>query len=157
MLCERCGKGIAEVFVVKICNGNRYEEHICRECAKELLPPEEAEHLVHGVGSDYSGLYQLQKALSDLFSPVLAERGEAAAERCPYCGSVLHGVPSEQVDKEENHRDIRTIKKMSESDRLRADMAEAVKGENYEYAAVLRDRIAEIEKREADGPSEAHE
>ena len=146
MLCDRCGKGRAEVFVVKIYNGSRHEEHLCRECAREMLPPEEELDMAPDTGMRDKGLYELQRALADLFSNVLTDRLTVSDERCPYCGGVMHD--GAHTYGREIRRRTRPVKPMSELERLNADMDKAVQEENYEYAAALRDRIAEIRANE---------
>ena len=37
MLCERCGARRAEVHLVKVVDGERHVQHLCRECAGEYL------------------------------------------------------------------------------------------------------------------------
>lgn len=38
MFCDRCGNERADIFLVKMLNGKKSEEHLCRDCMKEVLP-----------------------------------------------------------------------------------------------------------------------
>jgi len=150
MLCERCGKGVAEVHLVKIFNGRRYEEHLCRSCAKEVVPSQGASGSLRMFFSPET-LAQMQEVLKSLLLPMMTELyGETGDDfPCPHCGKI---IPSEFFDdlesmiSEESVQDDIFTEPVSEKDKLDLQMKNAVQDENYELAAKIRDRLIELKK-----------
>ena len=46
MLCERCGTRHADIHLVKVMNGERRVQHLCRECAGEFLSTNDVTNLM---------------------------------------------------------------------------------------------------------------
>ena len=152
MLCERCGINSAEVFLVKIMEGERHIEHLCRKCAKELLPFEEAAKMMKMTFS-LEGVMDMQDALKDLLFPVLPELYGENAEtlRCPHCGGPLPKSMFEKAEKtasEEHQGESSVDSAADEMTTLKCEMDIAVRDENYERAAEIRDKIKALENRE---------
>lgn len=150
MLCERCGKGVAEFHLVKIFNGRRYEEHLCRSCAKEIVPsPNEGNSLRMSFSPET--LAQMQEVLRSLLFPIMTELYEDRDEdiSCPHCGK---SIPYEFFDDVENMTTEDSLKDdvfsrpVSEIEKLNLQMENAVQDENYELAAKVRDRLNELKK-----------
>ncbi|RDV84749.1 UvrB/UvrC motif-containing protein [Ammonifex thiophilus] len=162
MLCERCHKRPATVHYTEIVNNQKKELHLCEECAREM-----------GVSFGFPPQFPFHSLLSGLFFPA-GEEVEAEREvRCPRCGLTerefaargLLGCPQcysalrpavEQVLRRVHgvarhtgkapRRQKEVVGKLTEIERLRRELAEAVRREEYERAAELRDRIRELEK-----------
>lgn len=150
MLCERCGKNVAEVHLVKIFNGRRYDEHLCRVCAKEIIPTDE-------VGSSLKmsfspeALAQMQEVFKNLLMPIMSEHLEERDEdvSCPHCGKM---IPYEYLDSfeglsaEYGEQEEVSTEGVSEAERLDLQMKKAVQEEDYELAAEIRDKLEELKK-----------
>ncbi len=70
MLCDKCGKNPATVYFKQVINGELHEEHLCEECAGDLM--------------NFGGLGSFgQLDLNKLFSGAAPKR---SSRRCPGCG-----------------------------------------------------------------------
>ncbi|ACX53029.1 UvrB/UvrC protein [Ammonifex degensii KC4] len=163
MLCERCHKRPATVHYTEIVNNQKKELHLCEECAREM-----------GAGSLFPPQFPFHSLLSGLFFPVEEEMETRKEARCPRCGLTerefaargLLGCPQcygalrpavEQVLRRVHgvtrhtgkapRRQKEAVGKLTEIERLKQELAEAVRREEYERAAELRDRIRELEKK----------
>ena len=158
MLCERCGKNIADVFLVKMVGGKRYEEHLCHECAQDFLPKEEVARMMNMSVNLENIPPQLKEMLKDMISPELT--GENCEEvvlpgfvPCPHCGKMIaREYIEEYADKNPDSSDETDVP-LNERESLERMMQLAVKEENYELAAEYRDRIRKLSE-EADGENE---
>lgn len=153
MLCDHCGKNEAEMHLVKIVNGERTVEHICRECAKGVLPMDEAARMMK-MSFSLESFAGLEEALSGLLAPVMAEliAMEKRTPRCPNCGAPL---PPEMFKDKAPVGDDAAIRELckiegDELSDLKKELAAAVKGEAYERAAWLRDEIKKLEEKKGE-------
>lgn len=91
MLCENCGKRKAEIHLVKVINGVRMEEDICRECAEKLMPFHEAAKALK-MSFSLDGIMNVEGALRNLLLPMLPELYEIEGKemRCPHCGEKIN-------------------------------------------------------------------
>lgn len=152
MLCERCGVNKAEVHLVRIVNGKRVFDYICRQCAKEVIPFDEAAKMMKMTLS-LEGILDLQEALKDLILPAITGMNEDADIEltCPHCGeSISWSMPghSEQKCAERVPCVESAAVPAVRSDKLsllKDKMAAAVKIEDYELAALIRDQIKDLE------------
>lgn len=163
MLCNRCGERQATVHYTQIVNGYKTELHLCQECA--------AAQGTFGFGEPQ---FTLQDILGKLLENQFTFSPRFGLDtRCSNCGRTyndfrrlgqlgcsecyrhfaalinpllrrLHGsdrhvgkVPGKVASELDNRRKI---------EQLRGELQEAVKMENYERAAQLRDIIRELEK-----------
>jgi protein arginine kinase activator len=161
MKCEICGLRDAMIHIRQIQKSSVHELHICEECAQEkgLIKEEESE-------------LSISNLLSGLIEGKEAAGSEEAAESCPKCGTKAAefrkrgklGCPS---CFDAFQRDVRSILSQmagrtrhvgklprSEEPRGRAgpdretlsdELREAIEREDYESAALLRDKIRELE------------
>ena len=171
MLCEKCNKNIANVYLKNSVNGNVTESHLCSECAGELY------------GKGYMGL-QNGDLKSDIlnmlnFGKLAAIASSGAKNRsCPMCEvslseimksgkagcgkcyetfrdelspsiAKIHGS-AEHIGKIPKNMQSRiTARKKLEE--LGAKMKKAVSEQNFEEAAVLRDEINKINRESEEG------
>lgn len=142
MLCERCGKNEAEVHLVKMVNGERHIEHVCRRCARELLP--NAGRSMR-MSLSLEGFAGLEDALKEMLSPLLPElyAGSEGDLHCPSCGAPL---PAELFEKQAQAPDDEALQELCRIDcdeltDLKNELRRAVREEDYERAAELRDRL----------------
>jgi len=172
MLCDECKKNEATIHFTQILNNKVTKSHLCHECAKEkgIVFPSLDEAFFEG---PHFALASLLAGLSDIEAPYALEKPKVA-RRCPNChatyddfrnsgrlgcsqcyktfkkellpllrrlhGSVQHTgrVPLQRV---------RVGEKGKEIVELRRELQKAVEEEEYERAAVIRDKIRELEKK----------
>jgi len=154
MLCEKCGKNNAEVHLVKIVNGERHDEYVCRECAKAMLPFDDAAKLMKMTFS-LEGVMDLSEALKRIL-PMVPDMSQFAADgKCPYCGAPLEAdLPGGEGSKLSEAKsgcdtvqaEAGTVDAEDELADLKNKLSVAVRDERYEDAADIRDRIIELEK-----------
>lgn len=164
MKCDMCGKEGATVHLTEITNGNVKKLHLCEECAKE-----KSEEM-----QSHFGLTDLLSSLMD-FEPAMSESmvKESTAIKCSQCGMTFYdfqkngrlgcGKCYEVFQKKladllrKIHGSDRHVGKtpykvekkgMNAEDlaRMREEMKELIEKEEFEKAAVLRDRIKELER-----------
>lgn len=152
MLCEQCGTRRAEIHLVKVVNGERHVQHLCRECAGELLCMDDAANLMN-LSFSVVGLMGIEEAFKDFVLPAFREASENKKKSrhiCPHCGGALpdsmfeHKGETEPEAAPQKEAENKVMSAADEMAALESKMREAVKAEDYEYAAKLRDRISEL-------------
>ncbi|MGO0121764.1 UvrB/UvrC motif-containing protein [Desulfothermobacter acidiphilus] len=162
MLCDRCHKRPATIHYTEIVDNQKKELHLCEECAREM-----------GVSPFMGAPSPFHSLLSGLFFPVGEEKPPRRELRCPRCGLTeqeftaggllgcpqcyqalrptvkqvlgrVHGV-TRHTGKVPRKRSAGTAA-TAEIERLRRELDEAVRKEEYERAAELRDKIKELEQ-----------
>lgn len=162
MLCEGCGLHQATYHYTSIVNGQKVERHLCEECAAKL-----------GAGSEWALGNILAGLLGYLPKEQEPSQQEQTIKRCPGCGWTLEQIQNTGLvgcaqcyDTFENELG-QVIKHVQGKDRhvgaspagtpetqgqgadqleaLRVQMAQAVEKEDFEQAAVLRDKIKALE------------
>ena len=166
MLCQNCGKNEATTHIKQVIYGDTAERHLCSECAEHLGYGD----AFSGFGFNISGLFGnfFGDAVHSLNTP-------RKVTRCAKCGYSFNDIvrdgrvgcaecyktfynelkPSiqrihgqvhhngkiastvEPVNEQENS--------VSEVEELKSKMEEAIKTQNFELAAQLRDKIKELE------------
>ncbi|MBI4570044.1 MAG: UvrB/UvrC motif-containing protein [Planctomycetes bacterium] len=178
MLCEGCKKAVAKVHVTEIANGKRRESHFCEQCAQEKhVTSPGAGALPAMVGTVLGKIAEsLQAALPGIVVPpeMAAAGGKEIA--CAECGITFTEFRSggrlgcaadyvafkalldplvERVQQATEHvgkvpsKSGEGIQQQRELRRLKKDLEEAVRVEDYEKAAVLRDQIFDLERKKA--------
>ncbi|MBO4382776.1 MAG: UvrB/UvrC motif-containing protein [Clostridia bacterium] len=161
MLCQNCGKNEATTHIKRIVDGESAELHLCSSCAQHLG----YSVLFSGFGSNIGGL------LSRFFPEAVLPSAAEESERCPGCGasfdeivrtgmmgcaecydvfydrlkpslSRIHGRAT-HIGKTGTSVDDRTERR-AEIRALEADLKTAVAAEEFEQAAVLRDRLRDL-------------
>jgi protein arginine kinase activator len=164
MQCQICSKRTATIHLTEITAGQRTELHICEQCASEQGI---ATHSQMSINELLSHLLAVQPSDEEMFGP--AEREQV----CPTCGFTLdrlrkegtlgcphdyevfeqallplieraHGGKSSHCGKVPTKlpTDTRKFVKLSQ---LRKQLEEAVREEDYERAAKLRDQMKQME------------
>ncbi|GAX89354.1 UvrB/UvrC motif-containing protein [Effusibacillus lacus] len=163
MKCEECGQRPATVHFTKIIQGEKTEAHLCESCAREKG---------EWMNPSTAG-FSLNSLLSGLLNFDSAGTPVAAVPRCGNCGMTysqfsesgrfgcaecythfqsrldplmrkIHGSATHagKVPQRTNSK-IRTKREL---DKLRAQLQSVIQAEKFEEAAVLRDKIREIEQ-----------
>lgn len=167
MLCDKCKKNEAKMHFAMIVNGKKTEIHLCDKCMKETGKIEiytdentAVQALLAGIFSpDLLNTLQTMTAKDELLCPVC---GMSATEfstggrfGCPDCYKVFADQLGEMLKKihgsscyrgkAPNRAGICYARK-KEIVNLKLLLDSAVKEENYEEAAFLRDQIKLLEK-----------
>lgn len=167
MLCEECRQRSAVVHLTKIVNNQKAEYHLCEECARTksgefglmLEPHFSLQNFLTGlIGSEPEKVHVTEPSYSTarcegcgLTFADFRRTGRLGCARCydafnnslePLLrrvhGSVHHTgkVPSRAQGTRRVHQEIET---------MRRRLAEAIRKEEYELAAKLRDQIRQLE------------
>jgi protein arginine kinase activator len=162
MKCEVCGLKEAVIHIRQVFPSGVQEVHVCEECAQEkgFSRDREEETPELSISNLLSGLVEFREP-----------RGEVSRESCPRCGLTVQEFrkrgklgcsecfPAFAVDVRaalsqmtgRTHHTGKFPRRLStepevaaDRDRLRAALKDALEGEEYEKAALLRDRIKEL-------------
>jgi len=172
MVCDECKKNEAMIHFTQILNNKVTKFHLCQQCAKEkgIVFPSLDEALFEG---PHFALASLLAGLSDIGAPYALEKPKLV-RKCPNCkatyddfrdsgrlgcsecyiafknellpllkrlhGSVQHigKVPLQKAGVGEKAKEIMA---------LRRELQKAIEKEEYEKAAVIRDKIKDLEKK----------
>jgi protein arginine kinase activator len=163
MQCQICKKNDATIHLTEITDGERTEMHICESCAAEQGIAVKSHIPLNEL---LSGLLAAQPSDDDL-------SGQPEQVQCPHCGLTLAQFRKEAVlgcpydyevfeksllpliekahDGKTTHcgklpsRTPKDTKKQVELLNLRQQLEAAVKSEDYEQAAKLRDKINKLD------------
>lgn len=163
MLCENCHKRDAAVHFTQIINSKKVGIYLCDQCAKEkkyytVTSPLSLDDFFSGLmgfagsnayinnmqqetvcskcGMSYGDFKRASKMGCENCYEVFGEKLEPLVRRIH--GSLNHtGKIPEKVSK--------CIKVTKEIDRLKQELEEAIKNEEYEKAAEIRDRIKSVD------------
>jgi protein arginine kinase activator len=163
MQCQICQKRTATIHLTEISEGVRTEMHICEQCAVEQGV---AAHSQMSVNELLSHLLAVQPSDEEIFGP-------SEESVCPSCGFTLErlrkegtlGCPLDYKVFEQallplierahggksNHcgkvptKVPKDTKKFVELSQLRKQLEDAVRDEDYELAAKLRDKMKQFE------------
>ena len=163
MICQNCNENTATIHLTEIINGKRHEKHLCEQCAQ-------TENLSYNTQIP---LNELLSNLLAIQPQELCDNSGHNEDFCPNCDidmkeineQSLLGCPEDYtffndaieklVDKTQDGNCVHTGKipngtqadtaKLSELERLKIDLEEAVLFERFEHAAELRDKIKLLE------------
>lgn len=165
MLCQNCGKNEATTHIKRVVNGETAETHLCASCA---------EHLGYGDMFSGFG-FNLDDFFGGLLGEGAPALGGRQEEKCPKCGCTFTDIvnsgklgcadcyrkfydqllPSlQRIHGKIKHSGKRAMvphvqasaeQKINPVAKLKEDLQKAIDEQNFEQAAVLRDRIKELE------------
>lgn len=170
MFCERCQKRPATVHITKVVNQQKTEEHLCEVCAQEHS------ELGYSVVPSFPSIQQLFFTLLNQpeLVPGKLSVSPGGTKKCPECETSYSQFTQEgkfgcsecyqgfsdqlehllrRIHGNTRHcgkvprRGGRAISEKRQMDDLRAELKNAIRQEEFERAAVLRDRIREMEDR----------
>lgn len=166
MLCDECKKNLANVHMTKIINDKMSKIHLCEECAKELTP--DPVDFVDIFASLPQMLASVLSSIELVDDPSITE----APDRCEKCGSSFNdlretgilGCPDcysafeprlksvlKRIHGNTEHRGRipknidKEIKTKITLRNLKEELHQLVDKESFEEAAVVRDKIKELE------------
>lgn len=158
MMCEKCGKYKATTHVRTIINGVVHEQKLCSHCANEEGLNLSNQNSLSGMLASMLGEFSVVNTKTAKKCPIcgatfeiIAESGKAGCSECyktfktellPYLkrvhGSTKH-IGKKPNDFNENKSSADTVSKLKE------ELKKLVSEENYEQAAVVRDKIRKLE------------
>ena len=159
--CRRCPNQ-ATLHITEILEGNASEIHLCEKCAREYLSESESQDS-DGVTAELAAkLEELQESENDEFDRLrcsgcgitFSEFRDIGRLGCPSCYDEFRSQLRpllENIHEDLLHSGKRPAHIPGHSDdqsrvlQLRTQQREAIRQEDYEKAASLRDKIAEIE------------
>ena len=159
MLCSKCGKREATVYISQTVNGIKTEKRLCRECSElengYTFGAFSANDLFEGV---FGGGFVGQKRSAAKKCPVcgldsyeLAKSGRAGCAECyevfaPELGKIISGIHGTATHKGASPENCaKNAENMKEIARLKKEQQEAIAEQNYERAAELRDMIRTLQ------------
>lgn len=162
MKCEKCGKNVATTHIHSVINGEVTEIHLCGYCAAN-----------NGINKfEHLGLMNLLATVFD--DSTLNPKSIDNATKCETCGATFADIAScgligcpdcyktfskqltptlRRIHGNTGHigkipsSSAPRLSTVSKIDELKRRLQDAIKTENFELAATLRDRIREMEGR----------
>ncbi|MFH1753180.1 MAG: UvrB/UvrC motif-containing protein [Candidatus Omnitrophota bacterium] len=175
MMCDVCGKIDATVHLTEIIDNKITKLHLCEECARKkgaemeehfglsdllagladfeskAVPKKEAKTKCPKCGMVYDdfkkagrlGCSECYTVFSDSLAPLI-KRIHGSVEH--YGKSPMSSTESRVLPK----KDLKKKKKTDKAEDLKERLQHAIKSEEFEEAARIRDKIREMEKKEAE-------
>lgn len=159
MICESCGKNPAVVHVDAIVNGRLTEYLLCAECAQRLGYGDLLTGLGRNFGSFLGTFFGAAKpedtvrcGKCGMSFEEIARSGKVGCAECyrTFSGRLapliqrIHGSTSHRGKRPDG--DLPQVRPETQLSVMRQELRVAVDAENYEQAAVLRDRIRKLER-----------
>lgn len=174
MMCEECHVRPATIHITKIVNNEKVQMHLCEVCAKQKHLGFPMGFSIFGIGDFGDADFSMGKLLSSFFEPVGEQFDNiSTGVKCEGCGltfddfiqtgrfgcSKCYTTFKEQINPllrrihgktyhvgKVPRRTGGQLRIKHEIDRLKAELQEAVNAEEYERAAVIRDKIKQLEE-----------
>ncbi len=160
--CQLCGKHNATIYFKGIVNDQTIKLHLCEGCAKKkgmVFPFGKSAFSLGDMVASLSAVTGLGGALGTAVCKTCglsyAEFQQTSQFGCSQCYSTfenLVGPLLKRIHGSSQHlgktvrRTVRTAASVQELTRLKLDLHEAIRSENYERAAALRDQIRTLEQ-----------
>lgn len=155
MKCDKCGNE-ASFFYSSNVNGRRTERHLCADCARaegfgnalDYDPMGGMRNMFDSFFEDFGGFFGGGRSLLpsfDLFGSPMRSMMTRSAPRV----NLVVGSPEQTAQSAGGvipEADAADIRARREKGALRHQLDEAVKAENFERAAQLRDQLRALEK-----------
>lgn len=166
MLCEKCNKRVATIHLIKLINGEKSEVRLCESCAKEISDIS----LVGSLGSIDE--ISIPNILGGFFESIDKNKQNKIEVICKKCGLTYSQFKAsgqlgcaecyqsfssylrpmfkriqgdlEHIGKVPKRSGIKLVEKKKYVN-LKKELQKAILEEEYERAAVLRDKIKDIE------------
>ena len=156
MKCENCGKNEVTFVYQSNVNGKITEKHLCQECAEKLGYTNMVHHGHQMMENLLGGSLFGDGFFDDFFSPMPSLMGrmgrmlEDPFDDFFQAMPALSAAPAQQEApaKEEHlvdHEEQSRFSRLRELNALKMEMKKAVRQENFERAAELRDQIRDLE------------
>ena len=172
MLCEKCKKRTATVFYNENINGKIQSYSLCGDCAAKLREKGDLQDITSMMDSFAAPFSALQNDLFGGFFGMPTLKTLSVAKKCPRCSSQysdiakngkvgcptcydifrdelartiqsIHGTTSHTGSVPSRHRAKQA--RAEQLKKLKSELQEAVRTEDYETAAKLRDEVRRLE------------
>ena len=167
MRCQHCNQNEATTFIKKNINGHKEEMHLCSECAKKMgytnVFGDMEDEFSNFLGSFFGNVLpaRTQATRCEFCGSTYSDIAKSGHVGCANCynvfadelfpsirrihGNTTHcGKNSRLAEKAKNSKPAEETKE-DKIKRLKAELDKAVKEQNFEHAAELRDKIKELE------------
>ena len=160
MKCEICGARKAVIHIQQVIGKERVDLHLCEECALERGISGEGEHVELSISGMLNGLLDIGdlKDRKNTVCPQCGSTWESIQKReklgCAECYGtfsreirfLLDKMGAQSTHKGKLPKSLNTYKRyLVDVVKLKDGLREALKKEDYEKAARIRDRIRELE------------
>lgn len=158
MLCDKCNKNEATLHYTKIVNGKKTEQHLCSECAKGMNDTFTFDDIFKNVFNlnSFGGHPKYSNELRcDGCGLTLNELNRTGRLGCAKCVDTfkdaiepaLKNIHSGTVHKGKRPgKAVSLTPKVDKRASLEAELKEAIKNEEYEKAAEIRDILRNMDK-----------
>lgn len=156
MKCQNCGKNQVNVRYMQVINGKKTELNLCEECANEMNL---------GMNFNFDFENEIEDFFDDFMKPAMFNipsfiggnslmRSLHKLNSMPVLDNSYKNFPNDldetlsKIQKKSalSFKKKNEKKQVSEVDKLKNELQECIKKEEYEKAAVLRDKIKKLEK-----------
>ncbi|PWM46813.1 MAG: hypothetical protein DBX47_01730 [Clostridiales bacterium] len=156
MLCENCKKNVATTYLKQTINGKTSEIFLCSECASKIgLSQMPSLSNIFGLDNMLPNFFERSTELSELRCPTcgilfseISKNGKVGCADCynTFSNRLMPALARMHGNKKHIGKTPLSFKgkKMSETEKLKKQLEEAIATENFEKAAKIRDRIKEI-------------
>ena len=150
MICEVCGKRVATVHVKTMINGKYTEKFMCANCAREhdneldLLTPA-------GIISSMFKTEDTKGKKCPICGTTAREIQKTGYVGCSNCYNEFSDVLEPVIRRVQGNIahvgrvPAPSVKNMSERDKLQYELDQAVRMEDYKKAAIIRDKLKNLE------------
>lgn len=174
MKCTNCNEREANTHIKRIINGKREEMHLCEECAKELGVMDEFDFEPFSVDSFFGNLLGAGKTAFNSLTGIdrctycgssWNDIVNSGLTGCSHCydkfedrlspsieqihGRTKHvGKSISYTEEPDENEEETTTPKAETVESLKADLKKAIQEQRFEDAAVIRDKINDLNKEE---------
>jgi len=161
ILCSLCGKHNATIYFKGIADGQAIKLRVCEPCARKKGLVFPFAKTIFSLGDMIAGLAaathqhpKLMGASCQKCGLTYAELRQTSQLGCSQCYATFASVlgplfknlqGSDQHVGKNSRATVRAVSPLQELERSKVELREAVRREEYELAATLRDKIREIE------------
>ena len=164
MKCQNCGKNNANVKYTQVINGDKMELFLCDECANEMNIGMNFDFGIHDIFSNFFddiagvktiSIPEVSKCKSCGMSyEEFSKTGMLGCETCYNTFSNrldeilnrIHGKNRHLKIGRKNNEDNEEKSNVSEIIKLKDELKNCIEREEYEKAAIIRDKIKKLEK-----------
>ena len=150
MLCDHCHKNEATIHMTNIVNNQKTEQHLCGTCATEL----QQEGKLSPYSSFMNDMWDNSFFTNDFFKNMVYPDNLLKSHQSKRCHETFNSEidpllqriqGSSEYEGTVPSRGTNVFKAKYEVKRLRHQLDTAVQAEKFEEAAILRDKIKELE------------
>ena len=161
MMCQECGQREASVCFTTLINGEKHEQYLCPECvAKKQLLKFDLSQLAGQLRKKLESPSESEEPVPDLTCPecglTYARFVKTGTLGCARCYDAFREPLGDRLLKKLGHMRYEgsapaqaneEVSLRMERDKLKQRLPRAIEEESYEKAAVLRDRIRQLNAR----------